>query len=131
MIRNRKNKRCPSAVRYDLGGSVLTCGLPRYHTAAHRCSVCRWIGDEGWTIDGIPFKALPVEGPVMLAPLPPWTIRSRWKDVPKFTHVGKYVSDEETMDRARRMFADPEWRARSAKLRAEALVEWGEAGSAP
>lgn len=41
----------------------------------------------------------------------------------EFLHVGKYMDDEETKERARRMFADPEFRADTARLRAEALAE--------
>ncbi len=40
-----------------------------------------------------------------------------------FAHIGKYVDDEETKERARRKFADPAFRARTAELRAEALAE--------
>ncbi len=40
-----------------------------------------------------------------------------------FKHIGREVADEATKERARRKFADPAFRARTAELRAEALAE--------
>ncbi len=39
-----------------------------------------------------------------------------------FIHIGREVADEESKERARRMFADPEFQAETARLRAEALA---------
>ncbi len=40
-----------------------------------------------------------------------------------FKHIGREVADEATKERARRKFADPAFRARTAELRAEALAD--------